>query len=166
MRLRPRLAIASAIALCTIFTHSLFAQTPPPVTYKSKANPNHTSGAFTPEKARAAASTVTQKYTLQRARDYHHGPSPVDCPNCKDYFYALIVVPGGAQVTSIQWLARRPTVNNHWYRCEVEAKCGTPEFSDPSDSRLSCVGKSQCYVNRASDDGVGNYEDDIQVTYQ
>ncbi len=166
MTLRARFVTASAIALCTLSTYLLFSQASSPPPFKSSGNPNHTSGVFNPEKARSAAPTITQKYTLQRARDYHHGPSPVDCPKCKDYYYSLIVAPGGTQIASIQWLARRPTTNNHWYRCEVESNCGTSEFSDPNDSRLSCVGKSQCYVNRASDDGVGTYEDDIQATFQ
>lgn len=157
-----RLAIAVVLATCVVFTYSLLSQT----TYKSNASPDHQSGAADAEKARAAAPSATHQYTLQRARDYHYGGGNVDCPKCKDWFYSLIVIPGGAKITSIRWMARRPTVNNHWYRCGVESDCGRREFSDTNDARLDCIGKSACYVNRASDDGVGGYEDDIEITYQ
>jgi hypothetical protein len=164
MKLLIRLAaLAAAIAICISFTYSLHSQDTKSTT-KSKANPNHPSGAFNPDSAKALAGS--QNITLQRARDYHHSGGNVDCPNCKDMYSALIVVPGGAKITAISTTGQRPTANNHWYRCQKQASCGRPEFSDPNDSRLDCIGKSQCFVNRASDDGVGNYEDDISVTYQ
>jgi hypothetical protein len=157
-----RLASSAVLTACVLFTYSSSSQT----AYKSKANPNHPSGAYDADKIRAAAPAVTHRYTLQRARDYQYAGGNVDCPNCKDWYHSLIVIPGGGKITAIQWIARRPTVNNHWYRCFVEARCGVGEFSDPNDGRQDCIGKSQCFVNRATDDGVGGYEDDFDVSYQ
>jgi len=109
----------------------------------------------------------TQDFTLQRARDYTHTGGNVDCPNCKDLYSATLNPPvAGAKILSMVVTARRPTTNNHWYRCQVEAKCGRPEFSDPANPTLDCIGKTSCLVNRATDDGVGSYEDDIRMTYQ
>lgn len=106
-------------------------------------------------------------FTLQRARDFHYFGGNLDCPKCKDGFVARIAPPApGARIITVTWLARRPVANNHWYRCGVEAKCGVPEFGDPADPRLNCDGKTACNVYRATDDGVGNYEDDILMDWQ
>jgi hypothetical protein len=110
-------------------------------------------------------AVTTENFTLQRARDFTFAGGNVDCPNCKDMFCARLQ-PGtaGATVVSIKTIAQRPARNNHWYRCEEAAKCGRPEFSNPTDPRESCVGKTACLVCRATDDGVPNYEDDIRMT--
>lgn len=131
-----------------------------------KTNPKHPSGAFIPKDFQAyAAGNIV--FTLQRVRDFHYSGRNVDCPNCKDMFTARIAPPVvGAVITSVAVVGRRPGFNNHWYRCQVEAECGRPEFSDPNDARLDCSGKTACDVNRATDDGVPGYEDDIRMTYQ
>jgi len=109
----------------------------------------------------------TQDFTLQRARDYTHVTGNVDCPNCKDLYSALVKPPvAGAKIVSMEVTGRRPATNNHWYRCQLEAKCGRPEFSDPADPTKDCIGQTSCLVNRATDDGVGSYEDDIRMTYR
>ncbi len=163
MKRLTRFSMAVALlTVCIGFAYSLHSQD---ARTKLKMNANHPSGAFNPEKVKAIAGT--QDFTLQRARDFHFTAGPVDCPNCKNMFSALVAPPApGAKITSITWLQRRPPDNNHWYRCQEEAKCGRPEFSDPNDARLDCVGKTSCFVNRASDDGNGYYEDDFRMTYQ
>jgi hypothetical protein len=145
MKLWTRLAFgALSIAVCSGLAYSLHSETRP---IKSP------SGA--------------QDFTLQRARDFTYTGGNVDCPNCKDMFSALLKPPvAGATILSMVVTARRPTTNNHWYRCQVEAKCGRPEFSDPANPTVDCIGKTSCLVNRATDDGVGSYEDDIRMTYQ
>jgi hypothetical protein len=164
MKLWVRLAVvALAIPMCVGITYSLRSQeaTKP----KSKANSNHPSGAFNPEKVKPLAGK--QDFTLQRVRDYHYSGGNVDCPQCKDMYSAYLTPPApGAKITAISTTAQRPVANNHWYRCQIKADCGRPEFSDPNDSRQNCIGKTSCYVNRATDDGVGGYEDDIHMEYQ
>lgn len=159
MKLWIRLSVTAVF--CVSFTYFLNSQEQPK---KPNTNPNHPSGAFNPEKFKPKAGT--QDFTLQRVRDFHFAGGPVDCPNCKDLFVAHIAPPMvGAIIDSVIVTARRPAKNNHWYRCQVEAQCGRPEFSDPNDARLDCIGKTSCDVNRATDDGVGGYEDDIRMTY-
>jgi hypothetical protein len=144
MKPSTRLVLAVVTMLCSGFAYSLQSKT---WSFNS------------PQK--------TQDFTLQRARDYTHTGGNVDCPNCKDMFSATVSPPvAGATIVRMDWLARRPTNNNHWYRCQVEARCGRPEFSDPNNPEVDCLGKASCLVNRATDDGVGGYEDDIRMTYQ
>jgi hypothetical protein len=144
MKLRTRLALGVvSIAGCLGFSYSLHSRSLSP------------------------SQPATQDFTLQRARDYTHVGGNVDCPNCKDLFSATLTPPmAGAKIISIVWLRRRPTVNNHWYRCQAEAKCGRPEFSNPANPTEECNGQTSCLVNRATDDGVGSYEDDFRMTYQ
>jgi hypothetical protein len=108
-----------------------------------------------------------QIITLQRARDFFYAGGNIGCPDCKDMYCSTVRTPSaGSLITSIQTVAQRPTTNNHWYRCQVAAQCGRPEFSDPYNHRLGCEGKSECDVCRVTDDGVGSYEDDIRITYR
>jgi hypothetical protein len=145
MKLGPRLTIAAiSMVVCSGFAYSLHSKT-----RIFKAPPG------------------TQDFTLQRARDYTRTGGNVDCPNCKDLFSATVNPPAvGDTITSMEVTGRRPEDNNHWYRCQVEVRCGRPEFSDPANPTEDCLGKTSCLVNRASDDGVGSYEDDIRMTYQ
>ncbi|HXP51026.1 MAG TPA: hypothetical protein VN922_13795 [Bacteroidia bacterium] len=114
-----------------------------------------------------AAPVTTENLTLQRARDYHFVSGNIGCPDCKDmYCSTLRPAAAGAKIVSIETVAQRPTRNNHWYRCQAAVSCGRPEFSDPNDARLDCIGKTSCNICRATDDGVGNYEDDIRMKYQ
>jgi len=130
-----------------------------------KLNPSHPSGAFDIDTSRFPQ--VTQNFTLQRARDFHVAGGPVDCPNCKVLMVATIRPSApGAKIVSIRVAARRPTSNNHFYRCQHEASCGVPEFADPNDARLDCIGKLSCNIFRATDDGVGTPEDDIEMVSQ
>jgi hypothetical protein len=115
----------------------------------------------------AAAPATTENFTLQRARDYHFVAGDVGCPDCKDmYCSTLQPAASGAKIISIETVAQRPTRNNHWYRCQIAVNCGRPEFSDPKDAKLDCAGKTSCNVCRATNDAIGNYEDDIRVKYQ
>jgi hypothetical protein len=145
MKTWTRMALASVlVAVCAGFTYPIHSKT---------ASFNATPG--------------TQDFTLQRARDYQHTGGNVDCPNCKDLYSATLNPPvAGAKILSIQTLRQRPEQNRHWYRCQVESRCGRPEFSDPGDPTKDCIGKTSCVVNRATDDGNGYYEDDIRMTYQ
>jgi hypothetical protein len=165
MKLWARFMVAAvAMAMCVGFTYSLHSQATK-TKFKSNANANDPSGAFNSDKINRLAGK--EDFVLQRVRDYHYSGGNVDCPNCKDMYTAVLTVPApGAKITSISTTAQRPAANNHWYRCQVKADCGRPEFSDPNDARLDCIGKSTCYVNRASDDGIGGYEDDIHMEYQ
>jgi hypothetical protein len=159
--IRLSLAVVSTIT-CAGLTFSLRSQDKES---KPNTNPKHPSGAFEPEKSKAVAGTLD--FTLQRVRDFHYSGGNVGCPKCKDMFTARIAPPvPGAVITSVTVIARRPPNNNHWYRCQVEVSCGRAEFSDPNDARLDCLGKTACDVNRATDDGVGGYEDDIRMTYK
>jgi hypothetical protein len=117
--------------------------------------------------AMAFAQAGSQNYTLSAAGDYAYvGPGqPVGCPQCKDLFYAVLHSPTGTKITSIVVVARRPTKNNHWYRCQLEVECGVQEFSDANQHNQSCVGTSTCIVWRATD-SKSNQEDDIKITYQ
>jgi len=116
---------------------------------------------------RPKADRGAMSLTLVRSRDYHYASANVDCPNCKDMYCATVEPPSrGEHIVSIEWIRRRPVNNNHWYRCQVEAKCGRPEFSDPQDAREDCTGKSQCNICRATNDGVPNYEDDFEMKYK
>jgi hypothetical protein len=113
------------------------------------------------------ATPQEANFTLQRVRDFHYSGGDVDCPHCKDMFTARLTPPlAGAVIISMTVTARRPTKNNHWYRCGVETQCGRPEFSDPDDPRLTCIGRTACNVNRVTDDGVPAYEDDIRMVYK
>jgi len=132
---------------------------------KPDTNPNHPSGAFHPESA--TPKLATEPFTLYRVRDYHYSGGNIGCPKCKDMYSALVTPPTpGAVIVAIRWIRRRPPTNNHWYRCQFEVECGRPEFSDPNDARQGCINKTSCYVNRATDDGVPGYEDDIEIDYQ
>jgi hypothetical protein len=110
----------------------------------------------------------SQVFTLQRAAHFKFVHGDVDCPNCKDLFRTInpIAVPTGAHITRVDLIARRPTDNNHWYRCQQQSKCGVQEFSDVNDPFKSCIGTPALHVWRATDDGVGNVEDDIQVWWE
>jgi hypothetical protein len=106
----------------------------------------------------------TQSLTLSRSRDYRHVGGNVDCPNCKDLYCASIQPPvAGTRLVSTQYKTMRG--QGHWYRCQVQAKCGRAEFSDPGVPEQDCVGKQSCYVCRATDDAT-EAEDDIVITYQ
>src|SRR5438270_5543624 len=160
MKLSRYFQAAGAIVVCAAFLSLVYSQGS---TTKDQTNPKNPSGALHPEKFAAKAGAID--FTLQRVRDFHYSGGNVDCPNCKDMFTARITPPvPGALVTSVTVTARRPNTNNHWYRCQKESRCGRPEFSDPNDARLDCIGKPSCDVNRATDDGNGYYEDDIRMT--
>lgn len=110
------------------------------------------------------SQSTTETLTLSRVRDYSKSLGTVDCPNCKDLSCATIKPPiAGAKFTSVEFLRMRS--QGHWYRCQVQARCGRPEFSDPSDAQRGCAGLPSCYVCRATDDGT-EAEDDIKITYQ
>jgi len=134
------------------------------VAQQTTASESHTTSRHQQVSTSQAAPSSTENFTLQRARDYHFVAGNVDCPNCKD-MYCSTLHPNamGAKIISIETVAQRPTSNNHWFRCQFAAKCGRPEFSDPNDARFDCAGKTSCNVCRATDDGVGNYEDDIRM---
>jgi hypothetical protein len=131
----------------------------------AKSNPAEPSGAYDVKPSKFPSGKQT--FTLVRGRDFRFVHGDVDCPNCKNMYCARLSPPApGAKITAISVSARRPTVNNHFYRCQVEAKCGVPEFSDPADARQSCIDKPSCNVCRATDDGVPNYEDDIAIEWK
>jgi hypothetical protein len=110
-------------------------------------------------------------YTLNRVEDYHKAGDNVDCPNCKRMYCASVgptdngVPISEAVIESAETIAVMPVSNNHWYRCGTQASCFRPEFSDPQNYKLSCIGKSSCIVCRASDDENTNYEDRIRITF-
>jgi hypothetical protein len=161
MKLNPVVS-AFVVYFAVGFVSMLSSQDAPK---KPQTNPKHPSGAVVTKGFQPRTGTLD--FTLQRVRDFHYSGGDVDCPNCKDMFTARIAPPvAGTVITSVTVIARRPTSNNHWFRCQVEARCGRPEFSDPNDARLDCIGKTVCDVNRATDDGVPGYEDDIRMTYK
>ena len=115
-----------------------------------------------------AAAGGTQ-YILTSGQDYtHYTVGPLGCPDCKDGFYSTkpIQSPPGTKIASITVVARTPTSNNHWYRCQVEVPCGFEEFSDVTDYKKSCVGTAACLVWRATDGSTRMEQDTINVTWQ
>lgn len=106
----------------------------------------------------------SETLTLVRTRDYSGSLGTVDCPNCKDLTCASFGPSvAGAKITSVEFIRMRS--KGHWYRCQVQAQCGVPEFSDPVDPHRGCEGLTSCKVCRATDDGT-QAEDDIQVSSQ
>ena len=106
----------------------------------------------------------TQNLTLSRSRDYRHVGGNIDCPKCKDLYCATVQPPvAGTRFVSTEYKTMRS--QGHWYKCQVQAKCGRAEFSDPTVPEQDCIGKQSCYVCRATDDAT-EAEDDIAVTYQ
>jgi hypothetical protein len=132
-----------------------------PSSVQPKSDPTNLQGR---NRINSTLQNNTFKITLQRGRDYSHVGGDVDCPNCKDLYCAALPLNGGTTFVSVQYLGGRPTKNNHWYRCQVQADCGRPEFSYPADPRFECDGKNACNICRATDDGVSIYEDDLQIT--
>src|SRR5581483_743940 len=125
MKIRTRQVTLIGIAALTLGYGALVMSQGKP-THKSKANPDHPSGAFNPQSVKRLAGT--QNFTLQRVRDYHYAGGNVDCPHCKDMYCSLLRPPAmGAVITDIQTTAQQPVANNHWYRCQVAANCGRPE---------------------------------------
>jgi hypothetical protein len=117
-----------------------------------------------------AQDTGGTQFTLTAGTDYTFlGPGhPVDCPQCKSLFYAthLLNAPAGMVISSITVVDRKPDVNNHWKRCQIEVSCGVEEFSDANEHNKSCVGTPSCMVWRATDAAAGKEYDVINVRWR
>ncbi len=124
-----------------------------------------------PRPAPWAPVAGSETFILGKADFTHSVPGqPVDCPpvgkKCKDLFISTkpLSSPPGTLITAVEVISRRPTNNNHWFRCQAETICGKPEFSDVADHRKSCIGTSACAVWRAGDDRAGG-EDTIRISW-
>lgn len=99
--------------------------------------------------------------TLVRNRDYKNMAQTVDCPDCKDLFCSDFRSPHpGARIVGADFIRNR--TDGHWFRCQVQASCGRPEFSDPSNPQLGCTDVDTCRICRAVN-ATYNDEDDIVV---
>jgi hypothetical protein len=99
--------------------------------------------------------------TLVRNRDFRDMHQTVSCPNCKDLLCSDFRSPHpGAKIIGADFIRMRS--DGHWYRCQVQASCGRPEFSDPSNAQLGCKDVDTCRICRAVDATFPD-EDDIVV---
>jgi len=108
----------------------------------------------------------TEVLQLTRFGNYHLILGNVDCPNCKDLFYAVLTP--ALPVSSFDSVAYLRSENaGHWYRCSVQTNCETLEFT-PTTARskdTSCRGATTCVIWRVTDDGTQS-TDWIEVSYR
>jgi hypothetical protein len=104
------------------------------------------------------------RMTLVRNRDYRAMGQTVDCPDCKDLFCADFRSPHpGAKIIGADFISMRS--DGHWFRCQIQARCGLPEFSNPANPTLGCTDVDTCRICRAVNATFPD-EDDIVVHSQ
>ena len=99
--------------------------------------------------------------TLVRPGAYRDMKQTVNCPNCKDLWCAdFQPSQPGAKIIDAHFIRSRKS--GLWFRCQFQASCGRPEFSNPSNAQQECGGLSTCRICRTTDDAIGA-EDDVLV---